>query len=175
MSQRELLQTIREKTAKLRRAKERYNSLVRAVDSEMEEKLSKLGEQTLHVPLNLALTCIEALTKNRSLLPEVLDELQQILAFSSFGIDESDVELPPHNSRSPSSGSLASLKSGAPQSSQLPTTQVTIVGNAQEEEVEEALSGNDEIPTLRSIDLDAEEFLKQHEQQEELDVFNTSD
>jgi hypothetical protein len=45
----------------------------------------------------------------------------------------------------------------------------------EEEEEEEDLSGNGDLPSLRSIDLDAEEFLKQHEQPEDLDVFDASD
>jgi hypothetical protein len=186
------VQTIRDKTAKLRKAKERHNSLVRAVDSELEEKLSRLGERTVHVPLALAHTCVESLTKNRSLLPEVLEELQQILEFSSIGDDESDIERPPRSSQSPatspasssSSDSPNSRESGASQgqisspnsqnsSAHLPTTRVSIVEDAHEEEEEEDdLSGNDEMPSLRSIDLDTEEFLKQHGQAED---FGSSD
>lgn len=87
-----VIDSIRERTQLLIAAKESYNALIEDVDIEFTEKLAALEEGTVHMPLSLAKTCITALTSDRSLLPEVIQELKQLLSMESLD-DEDDVDI----------------------------------------------------------------------------------
>jgi hypothetical protein len=147
-----LVEEVRAKTTRLRAAKEAFNSLVREVDLELEQKLNGIDEETVHVPLTLAQTCIRAITEKRGLIPTVIDELRQILEFRSISGDSGTDEQAPVTS--------------------LSRVSIAPAGEQENEEEEEGpgLSGTRGLPDLDAIDLDDEEFIKQHEPQDELDI-----
>ena len=138
------VQSIKEKTEKLVQLKKRYNATVADVDSELSEKLAKLKEETVHVPLKLALQCVNAIQNDRSLIPEVLEELKELLSLSSIeDFQDDSPKKPTHISISDSD---EELKSDA-----------------------DSLSDGT-IPNLDSISLDVNHFLKQYEQDEHLSL-----
>jgi hypothetical protein len=160
------IETIRTKTARLKAAKEAFNSLVREVDLELEKKLSHIDEETVHVPLDLAQRCIQAVKKDRTLVQKVLKQLRQALEFRSIS-DESNGDEPHPSQSQLTTHNRASIS--AP---------LEPLDEEEEEEPEDdagSLSGEDKLPNLGDIDLDDEEFIKQHEHREELDFESDGD
>jgi hypothetical protein len=95
--------------------------------------------------------------EKRGLIPTVIDEMRQILEFRSLSDDSGNDERAPVASPSPAS--------------------IAPAGKQENEEEEEAagLSGSRGLPDLDAIDLDDEEFIKQHEPQDELDIASDID
>ena len=137
------VQAIKAKTEKLIQLKKRYNAEVAEVDKELSEKLEKLSEETVHVPLKLALTCVNAIQTDRSLIPEVIEELKELLSLSSID-DTHDQSLKRSSHLATSSDD--ELKSDS-----------------------DSLSDGT-VPNLESISLDVNHFLKQYEQDEHLSI-----
>jgi hypothetical protein len=131
------------------------------VDSELEEQLSHIDEETVHVPLKLAQNCIRAIKDDRRLIPTVLDELRQILDFRSTSEDSGEDEPQASKSYGLGRSDLSNLARGQQQ--------------AEEEEEEQdddlgSLSGENRLPDLGEIDLDDEEFIKEQEQRDDLEL-----
>jgi hypothetical protein len=147
----DLTELIGEKTVRLIAAKNAFNSLVAKVEKEFDEKLSRLGQETVHVSLTTAQLCIEAIKRDRSLLPDLIEELQEALEFTSGG--ETDFPGPERDRHS----------------------QPSRVANLEQEEDEESLNSDaalsgDESLDLNGRSLDHQRFLEQYEPNEDLDV-----
>jgi hypothetical protein len=136
----DLTELIGEKTVRLIAAKNAFNSLVAKVEKEFDEKLSRLGQETVHVSLTTAQSCIEAIKRNRSLLPALIEELQDALEFT--GGLETDLPDPKLLEREDDEGNSSS---------------------------DVALSG-DESLDLNGRSFDHARFLEQYQPNEDLEV-----
>jgi hypothetical protein len=78
-----LVETVRNKTSQLIMAKCRYNSDISESDEDLSRKYTAIQEETVHIPLNLARSCVEALRGDRSRIPELLEDLRDLLEFQT--------------------------------------------------------------------------------------------
>jgi hypothetical protein len=151
--ERDLASVVEQKTKLLIEAKQQFNRLVADVEKELGPAIARWDEETAHISLQTAKDLIVAIKSKRSLLPPLIGDLREGLEFTRGESDgeRSDGEPPP------------AAEGGV--GPDLPV----------EEEEEEgsldsggALSGEELPPDLQGKSFDAEGYLRQYDQRDDL-------